>query len=270
MSRWFGRAVHFTFERVLPPVLLLVTVIAAWQFAVWVFELKPYLLPGPDRVARAIVKNWSRLADAFAITSLAAIAGFLTSLIVGTLVGFVFSQSRIIRSSGYPYAIFLQTVPIVAIAPLIIFWCGRGLGGVIVVAFILSVFPIIANATAGLTQLDPDLLDLFRLNNASRWQTLWKLRFPSAIPAILTGAKTSGGLAVVGAIVGEFYAGYGRGRTGLGFLIRSTTDESRIDELFAAIAASTLLGVLIFATMNLLSSWILRRWYDLAAETRND
>jgi NitT/TauT family transport system permease protein len=181
---------------------------------------------------------------------------------VGTLIGLVFSQSPVIRSSGYPYAIFLQTVPIIAIAPLIVVWFGRGFASVVLVGFIISVFPIITNATAGLTAVDPDLLDFFRLHNASRWQLLWKLRLPNAVPHIITGAKTASGVAVIGAIVGEFFAGMPGQRFGLGYLIRQKSDMLKTDELFAAVVAATLLGVVIFTAVSVVGATILSRWYD--------
>lgn len=246
--------------RVLPPVLFFLLVLAGWDLFVRWTDVKPYLLPSPERVFNVIMMQRARLADAVWLTGFAAVTGFLASLFLGTLVGCLFSQSAVIRATGYPYAIFLQTVPIIAIAPLIILWCGRGFLGVVVVAFIISVFPVIASATAGLVNVDPEMLDLFRLNRATRWQTLWRLRLPSSVPDLCTGARTASGLAVVGAVVGEFYAGYGVKRVGLGYLIRFTTDQARTDELFAAVLATTLLGIGIFVVVNLISSTLLARW----------
>lgn len=252
----------------LPPVGLFALVVILWQLAVTAFGIKAFLLPEPGRVFRSAVDEFDTLRQAVAFSGAAAACGFGLSLVVGTLVAFVFSQSRLIRGSCYPYAIFLQTVPIIAIAPLVIRWFGSGFQSVVVVAFIISLFPIITNATMGLLAVDPDLIDLFRLNNAGRWQVLWKLRFPNSVPSILTGAKTSSGLAVVGAIVGEFFAGYGSQRFGLGYLILTTTDQLRTDELFAAVIASTLLGIAIFSAVSLIGAMILARWYDVPAEHR--
>ena len=215
-----------------------------------------------------MVNDSALLSRAVVYTGSAALCGFGSSLVIGTLIAFVFAQSRMIRSSGYPYFIFLQTVPIVAIAPLIVRWCGNGFQSVVLVAFILSLFPILSNGTQGLLEIDPDLLDLFRLNNASRLQMLFKLRFPNAVPGILAGARTSSGLAVVGAIVGEFFVGYGSKRFGLGYLINTTNDQLQIDRLFAAVLTSTLFGIAIFSLVNLISVTILRRWYDGPVEHR--
>ena len=144
----------------------------------------------------------------------------------------------------------------------------HGFQSVVLVAFILSLFPILSNGTQGLLDIDPDLLDLFRLNNSSRWQVLVKLRFPSAVPAILAGARTASGLSVVGSIVGEFFVGYGKKEFGLGYLIFATNGQSQLDRLFAAVLTSTLFGIAIFALVNLISVTILSNWYDGPVEHR--
>jgi NitT/TauT family transport system permease protein len=174
----------------------------------------------------------------------------------------VFSQSAWIRNSCYPYAIFLQTVPIVAIAPLVITWFDYGFHSVVIISFVLSLFPIIANATTGMVTVDPLLADLFRLHNATRWQLLVKLRLPNAVPHIVTGAKTSSGLAVVGAIVGEFFVGPGMDRYGLGSLIQQKLAQLKTAEAFAALFASTALSVAIFAAVSYTGSWVLGRWFS--------
>ena len=253
---------------VLPPAILFGIVVVSWHYAVTWFRLKPYVFPHPLAVWHAIGTDAPILGRAIVYTGSAALCGFGISLVLGTLIAFLFAQSRMIRASAYPYFIFLQTVPVVAIAPLIVRWCGYGYQSVVLVAAILSLFPILSNGTQGLLEIDPDLLDLFRLNNASRWQTLIKLRFPSAVPGILAGARTSSGLAVVGAIVGEYFVGYGSERFGLGILIETTINSSETDRLFAAILTSTLFGIAIFGLINLISTTILRRWYDGPVEHR--
>lgn len=254
-------------RRSAPPVLFLLLVLLVWEAAVVWFQTPIYLLPGPLRVAQAALTNLAGLAQSTAITAIAAGCGFAASVLAGVAVALVFSQSAAIRHSCYPYAIFLQTVPIVAIAPLIITWFGYGFQSVVIVSFVLSLFPIITNATTGMVAIDPLLLDLFHLHQATRWQILWKLRVPNAVPAIVTGAKTSSGLAVVGAIVGEFFVGAGLGRFGLGFLIRQKLELLQTPEMFAAVIASTLLGVVIFASVSLAGATILARWQHPAAKT---
>ncbi len=252
-----------------PPVVFFVLVLAAWQAAVTWFDLPIYLLPSPWRVASAAKSEGHAIFQATMMTAAAAISGFVASLLLGTLIGFVFSQSAAIRSSCYPYAIFLQTVPIVAIAPLIITWFDYGFHSVVLVALIISLFPVITNATAGMLAVDPSMLDLFRLYDASRWQVLFKLRLPNAVHYLVVAAKTSSGLAVVGAIVGEFFVGAGMDRFGLGFLIRQNLEQLRTAELFAAVIASTVLGVAIFAVVSLTGATVLTRWYNPAATDRS-
>ena len=195
------------------------------------------------------------------LTTAGALAGFLGSLVLGVTTALVFSQSRLVRASCFPYAVFLQTVPIIAVAPLIINWCGTGFQSVVLVTLIISVFPIIASTTSGLLNIDPDLLDLFRLYRATRWNILWKLRMPHAVPYLITGARTSSGMAVIGAIVGEFFVGHTTERYGLGYLVRSSSELLRTDLLFASVIASALLGIAMFGTVTLVGATALSRWY---------
>ena len=245
----------------LPPLVAFAVVLLVWQLLIVAYDIKKFLLPGPADVWRVCLRDSASLWRAFLLTGAGACVGFGLSLVVGVLTGCVFSQSRLVRTSLYPYAIFLQTVPIVAIAPLIVLWIGEGFASVVLVSFIISLFPVITNATAGLLSVDPDLLDLFRLNNATRIQTLLKLRLPSAVPSIITGARIASGVAVVGAIVGEFFVSFELENPGLGYLIQTTSRNLKTDKLFATIILSTLLGLLIFAVVSGFGSLILNRWY---------
>jgi NitT/TauT family transport system permease protein len=246
---------------VLPPIALFLLVIMSWHLVVRFGHIESYLLPSPLAVARVAWTKRAELFGALTLTAACALCGFAASLVVGTLIAVTFSFSRVIKASGYPYAIFLQTVPIVAIAPLIVVWCGYGFQSVALIAFIISLFPIITNATTGLTNVDRDLVDLFELHNASRWQVLFKLRLPSAVPYLVTGARISSGMAVIGAIVGEFFAGYGATRYGLGYVIMQATNQLKTNELFAAVIASTALGMAVFTIVNIVGATVLSRWY---------
>lgn len=256
------RARASTTARVLPPLLLFGLVLLLWESAVRLFAIPAFVLPPPLAVAGAVREHFVFLTGAAALTGLGALAGFAASLLVGTIVSIVFSQSRHIERAGYPYAIFLQTVPIVAVAPLVILWFGTGFVSVVVVAFVIGLFPIIANGTAGLTAIDPALDELFSLHGAGRWRRLWKLQLPHAVPAFVTGARTSSGLAVIGAIVGEFFAGYGTDRYGLGYLIIVTSGQLKTAYLFAAVLASALLGFLIFTIVGWIGDHLLARWKE--------
>jgi NitT/TauT family transport system permease protein len=243
-----------------PPLLVFVVFLLTWHGAVRLADVKPYILPSPLQVGQAVWTHLPQLVQAALLTGLGALTGFLLSFAAGFAISVVFAQSRTVARCLYPYAIFLQTVPIVAIAPLIVLWIGHGFRGVVAVSFVIALFPIIANTTAGLTTVDTNLLDLFALNNATRWQVLTRLRIPNAVPQMLTGAKISSGLAAIGAIVGEFFAGYGTENYGLGYLIILTNGQSRTDYLFACILFCTLLGLSIFASVSLLSTRLLARW----------
>lgn len=245
---------------VLAPAVVFVLFITIWHVCVALFTLPPYLVPSPYRVFGIFCENYKVLLSATLLTAIAAIGGLFLSVVLGTSIALVFSQSKIIRQSFYPYAIFLQTVPIVAIAPLIVVWFGNGFTSVIVVAFIISLFPIITNGTMGLMAVKPQWVDLFVIHHASSWQILFKLRFPNAIPYLLTGAKISSGLSVIGAIVGEFFAGYGAQYHGLGYLITFTSGQMKTDYLFSAVFMSTVLGLVFFGTISLISSYVLRKW----------
>lgn len=251
--RWFVRFA-------LPPLALLALVIVAWHLVVVLFDIKRYLVPLPASVLRAGWEHRVTLFSAARLTGGAALAGFFCSLAAGFAVACVFAQSRVVERSIYPYAVFLQTVPIVAIAPLIVLWFGYGFQSVVVVALVISIFPIITNATAGLTTIDPNLLELFTLVGASRWQLLVKLRLPGSVPNLVTGARISAGLSVVGAIVGEMFAGSYQDENGLGYLIFQSSGQLSTDLLFAAIFASALLGMVIFGAVGLVGGAANRWW----------
>ncbi len=241
--------------------LVFLAVLAIWQVIVALWEIHPIILPSPLRVGQAAWLESRLLLAGFCLTGAAALLGLLASISLGTLVAVIFSQSRWIRSAFYPYVVFLQTVPIVAIAPLLITWFGYGFKTVVMVACIISLFPIISNVTAGLISIDENLNDLFRLRGATRWQTLVKLRIPLAISHLILGTRISAGLAVIGAIIGEFFVGNGAGGyTGLGTLMTGWQNLARTDALMAVVLTSTWLGLVMIGGVNLLTRCLLWRW----------
>lgn len=244
---------------VLPPVAFLVVVLAAWEFAVRMFHVPSFLVPSPTAVFREAWISRADLLGSSLVTMAGALCGFALTLVVGTGVAIVFAQAAWIRASLFPYAIFLQTVPIVAVAPLIVIWFGAGFPSVVLVSFVLSVFPILSNAVTGLVRVDPELLELFEIHNATRWQILTKLRLPHAVPMVVAGAKVSSGLTVIGAIVGEFFAGYGAQTPGLGYLILQSSGQLRTELLFACVGASTMLGLSVFLATGLVAKLVLAR-----------
>ena len=243
-----------------PPLLTLVVVIAVWELAVRVLEVPRFLVPPPSAVAAALIEDLAMLLGSTVTTARGALFGFFLSTIVGTGAGLVLSLSKTLERGLYPYALFLQTVPIVAVAPLLVLWFGPGLRAVAVSAFIVSVFPVIANTLSGLRAVDPRLKDLFRLYGAKRLDTLFKLDLPFALPSMATGLRVASGLAVIGAIVGEFVAGFAEGHAGLGITVLAAYRQLRTDLLFAAVMLASLLGLALFAAVNVASGMILRRF----------
>jgi NitT/TauT family transport system permease protein len=242
------------------PLVVLGVLLVLWDVAVRVLNIPSYIMPTPVAVFEAASAHSGDLLRSMLITAMAAVSGFILSLAAGSVISFLFAQASWIRRSFYPYAIFLQTVPIVAIAPLIIIWFGFGFISVVVISFILSLFPIVTNITTGLITLDSSHRDLFAVHHATRQQVLLKLRLPNSVPYLVTGARISCGLSVIGAIVGEFMAGFGSGQQGLGHLIQVTSGLSRMDYLFAAIIASAVLGLVIFMSVSLAGKWLLNRF----------
>jgi NitT/TauT family transport system permease protein len=251
-------------QTVVPPLVPLVVVALALELAVRVKWLPPYLVPAPSDVLTSLGRDrdlWRAAAD----TAIASIVGFVASTFAGLLIAIALSSARWVQRAFYPYAVFFQTVPIIAIAPLLVIWIGYGMETVIASAFIVSVFPVIANTLSGLLSTDPALRDLFRLYGASHTATLLKLRLPFALPSILTGLRIAAGLAVIGAIVGEFITG-----GGLGGLIDISRTQQRIDKIFAALILAAGLGIALFAAINLVSRVALRHWHASENEMRNE
>lgn len=249
----------------LPPFVALLIFGALWEGAVRALGVATWLLPPPSMIAAAAAHDLPALLAGAATTGHAALLGFGLSAIFGVLAAIVLASSRVLERALHPYTIFLQTVPIVAIAPLLVLWFGPGLRAVTVSAFIVSVFPVIANTLAGLRSVEPALRDLFRLYGARRLATLVKLELPSALPNIVTGLKVAAGLAVIGAIVGEFVAGFSEGAAGLGILVLAAYRQLRTDLLFAAVTFAAGLGLLLFGAVSLAGHLLLSRWHASAA-----
>lgn len=246
-------------ERLLPPVLTLVVATLVWELGVRLLSVPAFLVPAPSAVLQSAWAERAVLAGSLLTTAQGAIFGFALSLGLGTVAGLLLALSPRLERGLYPYTIFLQTVPIVAIAPLLVLWFGAGLRAVSVAAFIVSVFPVVANSLSGLKSVDPRLLDMFRLYGAGTWDILVKLRLPSAIPSMTTGWRVASGLSVIGAIVGEFVAGFSEGSAGLGITILAAYRQLRTDLLFAALLLSSLLGLALFSFVSVTARLLLRR-----------
>jgi NitT/TauT family transport system permease protein len=245
-----------------PPAIGLIVFLAIFEAVARVFFADAaYLLPPPSAIVRAAWQERALLASATLATARTSVLGFVASGVLGVASAVALSSSRLAERALYPYAIALQTVPIVAIAPLLVVWLGAGPRSVIAAAFIVSLFPVLTNTLAGLRGVDPALRDLFRLYGASRLATLTKLSLPAATPSIAVGLRVSAGLAVIGAIVGEFVAGFAERDPGLGIVVMTAYRQLRTDLLFAAVAGSALLGITLFLAVSLAAWIVLRNWY---------
>ena len=255
---------------VIAPLLVGLVALLLWEGAVRILAVPPYLLPGPLLVGQTLVTEWSELFPSLMITLQITVVAFLAATVSGVLIAVLFAQSKWIERSLFPYAVILQTTPIVAIAPLIIIWLQNStFAALVVCAWIVALFPIISNTTLGLNSADRNLLNLFQLYGASRWQTLWHLRLPSAMPYFLGGLRISGGLALIGAVVAEFVAGTGGARSGIAYQILMSSYKLQIPRMFAALVMTTVLGVLIFVSLTWLSDRLLRHWHESALQQEN-
>jgi NitT/TauT family transport system permease protein len=253
--------VKFILTRILPPLLALLLIGGAWELIVDHWRIPIFELPAPSAVYRGFKADRTELFGALWITAEATLIGFAASTIVGVTLAIILSASKWLRRAFYPYTIFFQTVPIVAIAPLLVIWLDPGLQSVATAAFIVSVFPVIANTLSGLLSTDPALEDLFRLHRAGIFARYWKLRLPSALPSIFTGLRIAAGLSVIGVIVSEVMVGEYGSSEGLGVKLLADNHNGRTDLVFAAVLLSSLLGLVLFSAVNLAGMLLLRRWH---------
>jgi NitT/TauT family transport system permease protein len=247
--------------RVVPPVTVFIVVALVAELLIRLLHVPEYLLPLPSKVFSTMAARRHELAVSLWTTAKAALIGFGASAILGMLAAIVLSSSRLVRRAIYPYTIFFQTVPLVAVAPLLIIWFDPGLQSVSMSAFIVSVFPVIANTLDGLLSTDPALVDLFHLYRAGPIARLWKLRLPAAVPQIITGLRVASGLAVIGTVVGEFLVGTLGTSEGLGVKIYGAVKYGNLDIVFASVLAASLLGLVLFAAVGGLGRLLLRHWH---------
>ena len=241
----------------LPPLLPLLLSVGVAESAVRLGWVPGYLLPAPSEVIASLIDDRGELALAAWATLSSALTGLLASFVAGNGFAIALSSSDLARRAFYPYAVFFQTVPIISIAPLLVIWFGFGQPTVIASAAIVSIFPIIASTLLGLKSTEPALLDLFKLYTASNRQTLWMLKIPFALPQIFSGLRIASGLAVVGAIVGEFIGG-----GGLGSVVDAARTQQRVDRVFAAVLISSLLGVILVGAVNIIATLSLGKWHS--------
>lgn len=253
---------HPSMVRIAAPLVLGLVMLAVWQLVCDVFRVPVYLVPAPSAILGTLASEWSTLIGALMVTLKITFLAFFLAVMLGVVAAFLFVQSRVMEVSLFPYAVVLQVTPIVAIAPLIIIWVKNPTFAMVICATLVALFPIISNTILGLRSVNPGLLNLFRLNRASRWQVLRRLRIPSALPYFFGGLRISSGLALIGAVVAEFVAGTGGTASGLAYQILQSGFQLNIPRLFAALVLITLTGIVLFSLMALLSRWVLGGWHE--------
>jgi len=248
-----------------PVVLVAVIAIAGWYLlTATVYAGKGYLVPSPQEVAAAVAENAGVLLVATLTTLKEATFGYLLAIVGGISLAAVLSQSKLLERSIYPYAVLLQTVPVVAVAPLIVLWFGYNDLSVVIISLIMSLFPIVNNTLLGLRSTSRNLIELFALHNKSRFTAFWKLQLPGALPHIIGGLRISAGLSVIGAIVGEFIIGSGNAQGGLGVQIVFAQGRMYTALLFAEVIAATLLGFFFFMIVSAIGNRLLKNWHESA------
>jgi NitT/TauT family transport system permease protein len=250
--------------RLAAPLAVGVLFLIAWEAVVRVNAIPPYILPGPLLVAETLWRDGPSLLGSLWVTFQITIAALIAAIVLGGAIAVLFAQSRLLELSFFPYAVILQVTPVVSIAPLIIIWVNDTFLSLLICAWIVAFFPVVANTTLGLNSADRNLVALFRLYGASRWQVLRFLRLPSALPYFLAGVRISGGLALIGAVVAEFVAGTSGAETGLASRILEAGNRLEMARLFAALLLLSLTGILIFAALSWLTTALLSHWHESA------
>ncbi len=248
----------------LMPLVVLVVTLMLWDYIVVRNEIPHYILPRPGLVWQTLIDDWAMLFEALLVTLQITLMALAIAVAGGVGLAVLFTQSRLVEMSFYPYAVILQVTPIVAIAPLIFIYVDSRIAGLLMCAWLVAFFPVLSNTTLGLNSADHNLRDLFRIYGASRWQTLRFLRLPSALPYFLGGLRIAGGLALIGAVVAEYVAGTGGIGSGLAFRILEAGYRLNIPRMFAALLLIAVTGVIIFAGLSFLSHMLLRKWHESA------
>ena len=250
--------------RIAAPLAIGCLALALWQAVVAIYAIPHYILPGPGLVLGSLIEDWDTLFPSLLVTLQITFMALGVATIGGVALAILFTTSRWIEISLFPFAVILQVTPIISIAPLILIYVDNVYLALLICAWIVAFFPILSNTTLGLNSADHNLIDLFQLYGANRWQTLRLLKAPSALPYFLAGLRIAGGLALIAAVVAEFAAGTAGASSGLAFRILESQYRLNIPRLFAALFLLSLTGVVIFMLTGLLSNLLLRRWHESA------
>ena len=255
--------------RIVVPILTVVVVVLLWELAVVANHIPKYILPTPLDVVASLSTDWPILLPALWVTVQITFLSLILALIGGVVIAVVLVQSRWIELAIYPLTVILQVTPIVAIAPLLLVYAATTQVALLICAFLVAFFPILSNMVQGLKSVDHNLLNLFDLYGASRWQQLLYLKLPAAQPYFMAGLKIGGGLALIAAVVAEFAAGSSGAGSGLAFRLLEAQYRLNIPRLFAALFLLSVTGVAIFGLTSLVSWLALRRWHESAIRREN-
>lgn len=268
-ARHTARPISSLVSRSVPPLIVFGMVIGLW-YAVSYLLLSPdrrFLVPPPDAVLRVGFlepANRAELLDGLRLSAEVALLGLLLAAAIGVLLAIAMSRARWLERSLHPYLVILQTIPILAMVPLLGFWFGYDFGTRVLVCVLIALFPIVTNTLFGLRSVDEAHHDLFTLHRASGLTRLWKLLLPAALPSIFTGLRISAGLSVIGAIVGDFF--FRQGEPGIGVLIDLYRARLQSEQLFAAVILSSLLGLSVFLVFGALARRVVGSWHESARD----
>ncbi|MDO8382891.1 MULTISPECIES: ABC transporter permease [Microbacterium] len=256
---------RWSWKSILLPVAFATAVLALWYLtsAFLLAPSKRFILPMPHEilvVAFLDPNNFGDLLRQLGTTAVVAMTGLAIATVIGITTAVLMSQAKWVETTLYPYAVALQSVPILALVPLIAFALGYGFGSRILVVILISLFPIITNTLFGLHSANAQMKDLFRLKRASRWTILWRLQFPAALPALFTGLRISAGMAVVGAIVADFF--FRQGNSGIGLAIDTYRNRLDGEMLYGAILLASFFGLAVFWLFGVLSRLVVGSWYQ--------
>ncbi len=255
--------------QIVVPVAMLILAVIIWQAYVVISGVPKYILPSPLDVVGALWTDWPTLLPALGTTLIITFEALILALIGGVALAIILVQSKWIELALFPFAVILQVTPVVAIAPLLLIYAPNTQTALLIVAFLVAFFPILSNMVAGLKSVDHNLLNLFDLYGAGRWQQLIYLKIPASMPYFLTGLRIGGGLALIAAVVAEFAAGSAGAGSGLAFRILESGYRLNIPRMFAALILLTLTGVAIFGVTSLISWLVLHRWHESAVRREN-
>ena len=249
------------------PLLFGLLFIGIWYASIYIFDLPEFQLPEPHNIIKAGIDEREMLWTGLVQTSYASLLGFTSSLIGGVLLSLLLASSKWAYNGVYPYILMLKMTPVIVLAPIIIIWFGQGLHSITIITFLICFFPIVANTTVGLKAADSNLVELFHVYSASKWQEMFLLRAPAALPYFFTGLKIAAALTPIGALYGDTVAGMGSGaEAGLGFVVVILSTQLKVPALYAAAFTACAIGFVFVGIVNILSWWALHKWHDAYQE----